>query len=126
MKKSILLVIMMFMSVGFLYSQQNQQVKMIEPIFVISDIYLAITALDNVEIEGKEIEAFLDVKKKLKGYMKEAKDQGKSVDDKIKVKMELPIAQNTVAFMARAKISGRMAEQYKRFIDAIVEAAKKG
>jgi hypothetical protein len=82
------------------------------------------TILDDIEIVGNEVEAFLEVKKSITGYLEEAQNKSLKVTDKITVNMPGHIAQNIITFLNRAKLKGNMAESYKRFVDGIIEASK--
>jgi hypothetical protein len=96
----------------------------LKPTFIIGDIYLAVQTLENVEIVGNEIEPFLQVKTTLNNILQEQQNANKKVTDSVKVDLPLPVAQNTLSFLSRAKLPGKIADQFKRFVDAIVESSK--
>ncbi len=96
----------------------------LRPSFVVSDIYLALNILENVDLKGSEVDQYLEVRKQLQSYLDMAQKKNFKSSDTITVNMSAPIAQNTVVFLGRATIKGSMAAQYKRFVDAIVQASK--
>ena len=96
----------------------------LKPTVLIADLFLVIQTLESVEITGNEVEAFLQAKNTLNGFLQDQQNANKRVTDSIKIELPLPVAQNTMSFLSRAKISGKVAEQFKRFVDAIVESSK--
>jgi len=127
MKKLFIISLTVFLTVlNLALSQQNNQQEMpvYQPQFIVSDIYIAITILDGVDIKGNEVDAFLEVKKTLNDYLNDAKNKNLKAEDKIVVKMPAVIAQNTITFLSRAVLKGNLADAYKRFVDAIFASAK--
>jgi hypothetical protein len=126
MKKFILTtLILVFAFSAVTFSQTtNNQLPTYKPSFIVGDIYVIFTILDDIEIVGNEVEAFLEVKKSITGYLEEAQNKSLKVTDKITVNMPGHIAQNIITFLNRAKLKGNMAESYKRFVDGIIEASK--
>ncbi len=105
-------------------AQQQQQFSILQPELHVSDIYLALNILEDVTLKGSEVEAFLEVTKQLNAYLDYAKKEELKASEKIRVNMHGRIAQNTLTFLNRATIKGKMANQYKRFTDAIENAPK--
>ncbi len=127
MKKSFLLTLSMFFAIiSIALTQQNnqQEIPVYKPEFIVSDIYIAVTILDGVDIKGNEVDAFLEVKNTLNNYLKDAKNKNLKAEDKIVVEIQANIAQNLVTFLSRATLKGNLADAYKRFIDAIFASAK--
>lgn len=105
--------------------QDPQRQIILKPTVVVEDIAFAYTTLGNVEIVGNEVESFLSCKNMMEGFIKTAQTTNKKPSDTMVVDMPLLIAQNLINLLSRARITGAQAEQYKRFIDAIVESGKK-
>ncbi|MGA2296165.1 MAG: hypothetical protein ABSG15_01275 [FCB group bacterium] len=106
--------------------QQQQQAKtvILKPTFIVEDIVFVYQTLDNIEITGNEVEPFLEVKKVIQSGVQTAQTDKKQPTETIQMDISLPNAQNLITFLSRAKFSGRNAEQFKRFVDAIVESSK--
>lgn len=113
-----------FASISLFAQQKDTKAQTLKPTFVVEDVYFAYQTLDNVEITGTEVEAFLEVRKFLEGQIKSIQGASKQPKDTYQIEITLPLAQNMMAFLGRAKLTGRMAEQYKRFSDTLVESAK--
>ena len=115
---------------GTALSQDNQTLKerqkeiKIKPVFTLEDAVFAYNTLNTVELKGGEVDAFIEVRKIFEDAIKQAQNDGKKVSDKITIEMNLLSAQNFYNLIARAKITGAQAEQYKRVQDAVTEAAK--
>jgi len=131
MKKSISILIIIIAFSFNAFAQTNQslqdrqkQIK-IQPVLSIDDIVFAYNTLNTVEINGGEVDAFVEVRALLADNVKQAKEAGKAGTDEITVEMNLLMAQNFFNLIARAKITGAQADQYKRVQDAITNAAKK-
>jgi hypothetical protein len=131
MKKLLIFVLFFVLAqVGTSFSQQNTQLKtpkdfpLLKPTFIVSDIYVAMQILDGIELNGNEVDAFLEVKGTLKSFLEKAQNDKLKVNDNIKVDFPGNIAQNTLTFLGRSVLKGNMAEQYKRFVDALIESSK--
>jgi hypothetical protein len=126
---TILTVIVMVSVASF--AQENQSLKdrqkdiKIQPVFTIDDAIFAYNTLNTVQINGGEVDAFIEVRKIFVDAIKAAQEAGKKGSDEITIEMNLLAAQNFYNLIARAKITGAQAEQYKRVQDAISDAAKK-
>jgi len=133
MKKVFLFIAIILFTVNAVYSQQQQQLinqnvkqnQVMKPVFIVSDIYIIMQILDGIDIKGKEVEAFLDIKNHLKSYLEKAKKDKLKATDNISVEMPTFIAHNILFFLNRATLRGNMADQYKRFVDALIKAAPK-
>ncbi len=108
-----------------LQSNPNSKIPDLKPTFIVSDIYVVMQILEGIELKGNEVEAFLDVKNNLKSYLEMAKDKKLKVTDSLKINMPGYLAQNIITFLTRATLRGNMADQYKRFVDAIINSSKK-
>ena len=131
MKNTISIIIVLFAISFSAYAQNNQSLQdrqkesKIQPVLSLEDIVFAYNTLNTVEINGGEVDAFVEVRALLADKVKVAKDAGKTATDQITVEMNLLMAQNFFNLIARAKITGAQADQYKRVQDAITNAAKK-
>lgn len=131
MKKLLIFVLFLAIAqIGIAYSQKNTQTKsaqefpLLKPTFIVADIYIALQILDGIELSGNEVDAFLEVKSTLKSFLETAQNNKLKANDNIKVDFPGHIAQNTMTFLSRSMLKGNMAEQYKRFVDALVESSK--
>jgi hypothetical protein len=132
MKRNIILVFLIILASGIsVFAQNNgtllkpaKDFPVLKPTFIVSDVYIALQILDGIELTGNEVDAFLEVKKVMKSYLETAQNQKLKVNDEMKVEMPGHIAQNVLTFLSRSILKGNMAEQYKRFVDAIVDASK--
>ena len=104
--------------------QQKTEVKMLKPKMPISEVAFAATLLDGVEIRGGEVDAFVDARKVLMVLIQKATDEKKKPSDEVIVEMSIGQAQNLLALLQRAKLTGGDAERYKKFVDTVVESAK--
>lgn len=96
----------------------------IKPSFLLEDVVFAFNVMSSIEILGAEVEPFLECKNFLKGIIDKAQSESKKTTDKVQVDMPLVTAQNLSTFLSRGKFKGENAENYKRLMDAMVEAAK--
>ena len=131
MKRSIIVLILLFgISFYFSYSQGNQpqipkqQEKKIKPTFVVEDVVFVFQTLNTIEIKGSEVDAFLEVKNLLQTTIQKIQSSSKNAEDKIEVEMPIPLAQDMISLLQRAKFTGVNAEKFKRFTDAIIASAK--
>ncbi|HPO63718.1 MAG TPA: hypothetical protein PK762_11620 [Candidatus Kapabacteria bacterium] len=124
--KKMLFYIALLLSLSFnVWSQQNQQQAVIlKPVFVLEDVNFAVNVLNSIEITGTEVEVFLNCKNTLISYIQSAQKRNKTAKDTIHCELALTTAQSIANFLDRAKFSASQAEQFKRFIDALVESTK--
>jgi len=129
-KLFIFALLFVFVQTAMIFAQQNTQTKspkdfpLLKPTFVVADIVVALQILDGIELNGGEVEAFLEVKSTLKSFLEKAQNDKLKTNDNIKVDFPGHIAQNTMTFLNRSVLKGNMAEQYKRFVDALIESSK--
>lgn len=116
--------LMMLPFSGIMSAQQKTEVKMLKPKMPISEVAFAATLLDGVEIRGGEVDAFVDARKVLMALLQKATDEKKQPSDMVVVEMSIGQAQNILALLQRAKLTGGDAERYKKFVDTVVESAK--
>jgi len=109
---------------GIVSAQQKTEVKILKPKMPISEVAFAATLLDGVEIRGGEVDAFVDARKVLMTLLQKTKEEKKQPTDVVVVEMNISQAQNILALLQRAKLTGGDAERYKKFVDTVVESAK--
>jgi len=127
MKKIITIIFVMLTFVGVMHSQTvttPPKNPVIKPSFMLEDIVFSFNVMGSIEILGAEVEPFLECKNFLKGIIDKAQAESKKTSDKVTVDMPLVTAQNLSTFLSRGKFKGENAENYKRLMDAMVEAAK--
>ena len=125
MKKLLFFLVVISFSSLNLFSKQNQEQPIIlKPVFIVEDITFAINSMNSIEITGTEVEVFLNCKNSLTAFLQSAQKRNKTVKDTIHCEITLTTAQNIANFLDRAKFSASQAEQFKRFIDALVESTK--
>ncbi|MBN8574114.1 MAG: hypothetical protein J0M05_09390 [Candidatus Kapabacteria bacterium] len=121
---AVFVTLMMLPFSGIMSAQQKTEVKMLKPKMPISEVAFAATLLDGVEIRGGEVDAFVDARKVLMALLQKATDEKKQPSDMVVVEMSIGQAQNILALLQRAKLTGGDAERYKKFVDTVVESAK--
>ena len=105
-------------------SQQQQAQKIVlKPKFFVEDVVFMNNALNTIEISGGEVDAFMSVKNFFKAAIKDIQDNKRSPADQVEYSVDLESARILLKFLERAKFSGSQAEKYKRFVDAIGDAA---
>lgn len=108
-------------------SAQGKQADapVLKPDLLLSDVKNVTLFIDNVDIRGNEVDAFLDVKQTLSKAAEAAEKAGKKADDKIAVEMKVETARNFLLLMSRAPLKGGEAEKFKAIITAVTDAADK-
>ncbi|TAL67918.1 MAG: hypothetical protein EPN82_12635 [Bacteroidetes bacterium] len=128
MKRTIIISLFLFMlmitSAFSQLQQQQQPPPKLKPTFFVEDLVFVYQTLEAVDISGGEVDAFLEVRNFLQTNIKTIQEAKKQAGDKYQTEIPLPLAQNMLSFLARAKFSGRNAELYKRFVDSLVESSK--
>ena len=130
MKYLLTILAVVLMVTASTFAQENQSLKdrqkdiKIQPVFAIEDAIFAYNTLNTVQINGGEVDAFVEVRKIFIDAIKTAQEAGKKGTDEITIEMNLLSAQNFFNLLARAKFTGAQADQYKRVQDAITTAAK--
>lgn len=106
---------------------QNQKTQSpnLKPNIVVGDLVFAIQTLNNINIQGAEVDAFLAVKDQFKPALKKIQEQNMKMDQEIEVEVPLQIANNFLQFLQRATFSGSQAERYKRLQESFIAAAEK-
>lgn len=130
MKKYVVLLMVLIGSFA-VANAQNQNVnqelanKILSADFMVGDIVFAFNSLNTINIQGNEVDAFLEVKEALKTYTSEIETKQLKIDDSMKMEMKVGIANNLMIFLQRVTLQGANAERYQRFKTTMLEAAKK-
>ncbi|MBU3741801.1 MAG: hypothetical protein FGM24_05885 [Candidatus Kapabacteria bacterium] len=111
-------------SIAFAQGKQAET-PMLKPDLLLGDVKNVSLFIDNVDIRGNEVDAFLDVKQTLAKAAEAAEKAGKKADDKITVEMKIETARNFLLLMSRAPLKGGEAEKFKAIITAVTDAADK-
>lgn len=126
MKKIFISLFLFVLAFASAYSQlqQQQPAPKLKPTFHVEDLVFVYQTLENVDISGNEADAFIEVRTYLQTTLKNIQEEKKQAGDTYQTEIPLPLAQNILTFLSRAKFSGRNAELYKRFVDSLVESSK--
>jgi len=131
MKNITFIVAILIFAVSVVYTQTPQSLQdqqktiFIQPVFQVDDLIFSYNTLNTVEINGGEVDAFVEVRTLFADAIKSAQEKSKKGSDEVTVQMNILTAQNFFNLIARAKITGVQADQYKRVQDAVTTAAKK-
>lgn len=133
MKKNIvinlsILVAILFSSLGLnaqTSSSKNVNDIVITPTMPIINVIFANKALNTINIQGVEVDIFLEVKGILEKELNKCVELKKKTNEITSFSITIGKAQNLLDFLKRAKLVGGDAILYKGFVDAFVEASKK-
>lgn len=140
MRKAIITTVILLMSFGALSAQQQETAQgssqplqqkndlanqVIKPTFVVGDLVFAVNSMNSVKIQGKEVDAFLQVKEHFKPYMQKIQNQKMEIDQKIETEVPVGIANNMLIFLQRIELQGANAERYQRFKKTMIDEAKR-
>jgi hypothetical protein len=104
--------------------QQPPQPQIIKPKLSVGLVAFAINLINSVEIQGREVDAFLEVRKVLTDAFEQAQKANRKLDEQLTLEFQLPVAQNLVTLLQRARITGADADRFKQLMDAITAAAQ--
>ena len=138
MRNAIITTVILLMSFGALIAQQQTAQgssqplqektdlanQVIKPTFVVGDLVFAVNSMNSVKIQGKEVDAFLQVKEHFKPYLQKIQDQKMEIDQEIETEVPVGIANNMLIFLQRIELQGANAERYQRFKKTMIDAAK--
>lgn len=88
------------------------------------DILFAATTLNSAEITGNEVDLYLQCKNNLQGVVKYIQTNNVKSSDTLTLTFQLPVAQALVTFLGKSKFMGSQVENYRRFIDTIIQNSK--
>lgn len=123
-KTAVVAMFIALISVGTSFAQGKQEVVILKPKLALSEVAFAAQMLETIEIRGSEVDAFVDVKKVFSGVLEVALKDKKEAKDVVTVEMSIGQAQNLLALLQRAKLTGADAERYKKFVDVVVASAQ--
>ncbi len=92
--------------------------------FVSGDVAFMFKAFNTVELKATEVDAFLMAQEKLKLIIENPNFQKLITDAPVKVDMEIVAAEKLLMFANRITLNGNDVNRYKRFLNAIYDAAK--
>jgi hypothetical protein len=127
---TLLVAFMMLLGISTSFAQTNPSIQeqqkniKINPELALDDLIFSYNILNTVEINGSEVDAFIEVRTLFANNIKTAQAANKKGTDEVKIEMNILMAQNFFNLISRAKISGAQAEQYKKVQDAVTNAAK--
>lgn len=128
MKKLFFSTILVFLVTGLtIFAQQGKDDKqqiILKPSIQIQDLIFAANALNSIDISGAEAEAFIVCRKALVDPLQKAQKENKTMTDIMQIDIPLNVAQGVLNLLQRAKFQGAQVENYKRFVDSVVESAK--
>jgi hypothetical protein len=121
------LVLTVFAANAQIVPDQNQDLKdkTITAQFNVGDVVFAYNSLSTINIQGNEVDAFLEVKNELKKFTDEIESSQKKIDENISITMNVLVANNLMIFLQRVTLQGANAERYQRFKNTMLDAAKK-
>ena len=125
-KRFILLALLIVSVSVFSYAQtgETQQQPPLKPQMTVGDLSFALNVLATVNINGSEVEAYLDVKNTLMKALDQSQKEKKGESDVLIVEMSVLTAQNFLQLFQRASIQGAAAEKYMNIKNALYASAK--
>jgi hypothetical protein len=108
---------------GTTIAQQQQQYPIIKPTFTYGQLDLALRLMEKIELNGSEVDAFLEIKSIFYPVLVKGANEKKQLNDKITLDMNAKQAENVLAFLNRARLTGSEVQTFKEFKDAIFTAA---
>lgn len=102
---------------------QQQQYPIIKPTFTYGQLDLALRLMEKIELNGSEVDAFLEIKSIFYPVLVKGANEKKQLNDKITLDMNAKQADNVLAFLNRARLTGSEVQTFKEFKDAIFTAA---
>jgi hypothetical protein len=103
---------------------QQPPAKILKPKVYAADLIFAFQLLNTIELRGSEVDALLEVKNALKPYIEKIQKENLQLNAVVTFDISAPLAYNLLQFLERGKFTGSDAEKYKRFVEAMSEAAK--
>lgn len=108
---------------GTTIAQQQQQYLIIKPTFTYAQLDLALKLMEKIELNGSEVDAFLEIKSLFYPVLVKGANDKKQLNDKITLDMNTKQADNVLAFLNRSRLTGSEVQIFKEFKDAIFSAA---
>lgn len=123
MKNIIALVCISIIGATNLFAQQQNQ-QILKPVIQYSEIDFCLQLLKNIELRGNEVDALLEVSSIMIIQLQKATKENKKPEESTTLEFTIKQAQNLLAFLQRAPLTGAVADRYKRFTDAIKASAQ--
>ncbi len=121
--------ICIFTATIFSYSaaQNNPNAKaiIINPKFVVTDIQFALQTLNTIELKGREVTAFMEVKSIFQKAIDKALTIKLKANDTLEVQMPILIGKNIMNLLERATLAGEHADNYLRFTSTLITEINK-
>ena len=117
------IVTLLFITGTTFAQQQQQQFPIIKPTFTYGQLDLALRLMEKIELNGAEVDAFLEIKGLFYPALVKGANEKKQLNDKITLDMNAKQADNVLAFLNRARLTGGEVQTFKEFKDAIFAAA---
>jgi len=127
MKKNVVIFILFFSIIQILQAQQDPKaatqpaIPTFKVSLIVEDILFASTAITTVEISGSDVETYLQTKNSLMSVVKYIQTNNRRLTDTLTLDIQIPVAQNLLNLMSKAKFQGSQADNYKRFVEAVIE-----
>jgi hypothetical protein len=116
-------IVTLLLFTGTTIAQQQQQFPIIKPTFTYGQLDLALRLMEKIELNGSEVDAFLEIKGIFYPVLVKGANEKKQLNDKITLDMNAKQADNVLAFLNRARLTGSEVQTFKEFKDAIFTAA---
>lgn len=96
----------------------------LKPEMTMNDVAFSIDILNSITINGREVEAFLEVKNTLIAVFEKAQKDKKQAADKLTLELNQTVASNLIQLMDRATVSGSRAEVFQGIKTSIFASAQ--
>jgi len=123
MKNIIALICISIIGATTLFAQQQNQ-QILKPVIQYSEIDFCLQLLKNIELRGNEVDALMEVRSIMISQLQKATKENKKPEESTTLEFTINQAQNLLAFLQRAPLTGAVADRYKRFTDAIIASAQ--
>lgn len=104
---------------------QQSQPQILKPQLSVSDLVFTLNTLSTVNINGSEVEAYLDVKSTFTKAYENAQKDKKAENDVVTVEMSILTANNFLQLFQRASFQGSAAEKFMEVKNALYASAPK-
>ncbi len=103
----------------------STQMQTLKPQLTVGDLVFTLNTLATVNINGSEVEAYLDVKNTFNKAFEQAQKDKKTETDVVTVEMSVLTANNFLQLFQRASFQGSAAEHYMAVKNALYASAPK-
>ncbi len=98
---------------------------MLKPQLSVSDLVFTLNTLASVNINGSEVEAYIDVKNTFTKAFEQAQKDKKGENDMVTVELSVLTANNFLQLFQRASLQGSAAEKFMNVKNALYASAPK-